>query len=123
MREEIERQIDRELNGGSSWAFSDWLVSRREVENCKPVDKEWATSGIIVVGWLLDCKFEAGVSSGDAGLDDIFEGEEIGARKVTTELMEKSNSEDVKGWKSSSGSEKTERQSSEGGKIECGVAE
>ena len=75
-------------------------------------------SRTVVVGLLVVCKSEAGVSSGDAGLDGIFEGEEIGDKKVRTELVERSKPEGVRGWKSSSGSERTERQSSQGGKTE-----
>ena len=39
------------------------------------------------MGLRVDRKGEAGVSSGEAGLEGIFEGEEIGERKVTTELV------------------------------------
>ena len=93
-----------------------------EIENCNTVDGEEAASGIGVVGLLVDCEGEAGVSSGEAGLEGIFEGEEIGDRKLTTELVGKSNPEGVSGWSSSFRSEKTERQSSQGGKIECNAA-
>ena len=93
-----------------------------EIENCNTVDGEEAASVIGVVGLLLDCEGEAGVSSGEAGLKGIFEGEEIGDRKVSTELVGMSKSEGVRGWKSSSGSERTERQSSQRGKIQCNAA-
>ena len=76
----------------------------------------------VIVGLLVVCKGEAGVSSGDAGLEGILEGEDIGERKMTTELVGRFKPEGVSGWKSSSGSEKTERQSSEGGKAECNWA-
>ena len=65
------------------------------------------------------CKDEAGVSSGEAGLEGIFEGEEIGDRKVTTELVGRSKPGGVRSRKSSSGSKRTERQSSQGGNVEC----
>ena len=74
-------------------------------------------SGFIVGVGLVDGKGGAGVSSVEAGLEGIFEGEEIGDRKVTTELVGRSRPEGVRGRKSSSGSEKTERQSSEGEKL------
>ena len=61
----------------------------------------------------------AAISSGEAGLDGIFKGEEISDREVTTRIVGRSRPESVRGWKSSSGSEKTEKQSSQGGKIEC----
>ena len=62
-----------------------------------------------------------GVPSGEAGLEAIFEGEEIGDRKVTTELAGRSKPGGVRGWKSSSESESSERQSSQVG-IECNAA-
>ena len=68
------------------------------------------------------CKNEVGVSSGEVGLEGILEGEEIGERKVTTELMGSSKPGGVGGRKSSSVSQRTERQSSQGGKIECNWA-
>ena len=80
------------------------------------------TSGTVVVGLLLGCKCEAGVSSGEAGLEGIFAGGETGDKKVTTEVVGRSKPEGVEGWKSSSGSERTERQSSQGGKTECNWA-
>ena len=79
-------------------------------------------SGTVVVELLGVCKGEAGVSSGEAGLEGIFAGGEIGDRKVTTEVVGRSKPEGVGGWKSSSGSDKTERQSSQGGKTECNWA-
>ena len=66
-------------------------------------------------------KGEAAVSSGE-GLEGNFDGEEIGDRKVTTGFRGRSKPEGVKGWKSSSGSERTESQSSQKGKIECNAA-
>ena len=74
------------------------------------------------MGLLVDWKAEAGVSSGEAGLEGNFEGEEIEERKVTTGLVGRSEREGVKGWKSSSRSERTERQSSQGGCIGCSAA-
>ena len=74
------------------------------------------------MGLLVVCKGEAGISSSDAGVEGVFEGEEIGEKKVTTELVGRSKPEGVMGWKSSSGSERTEKQSSEGGKTECNWA-
>ena len=63
----------------------------------------------------------AGVSSGEAGLEGIFEGQKIGDTKMTTELMGRSKPEGVRGWKSF-GSERTETQPSQGGKVECKAA-
>ena len=74
------------------------------------------------MGLLADCGGEVGVSSSEAGLDGNFDWEEIGERKVTTGLVGRSKPEGVNGWKSSSGSEKTERQLSHGGKVECSSA-
>ena len=91
------------------------IIFRGEI--CSPVDREGA-SGIIVVVLPVDCKVEAGVSSGEAGLEGILKEEEIGERNVTTGLVGISKPEGVKGWKSSSGSERAERQSSEVAKIE-----
>ena len=71
---------------------------------------------------LEESKGEAGVSSGEAGLEGIFEGEEITDRKVTTGLVGRSKPEGVNCWTSSSGSERTERQSLKGGMIECTAA-
>ena len=71
-----------------------------------------------MVGSLVGCNGETGVSSGEAGLEGIFEGEEIGDRKVKSELVGRSKPGGVGGRKSSSVSQRTERQSSEG-KIEC----
>ena len=79
-------------------------------------------SGTVVVELLRVCKGEAGVSSGEAGLEGIFAGGEIGDRKVTTEVVGRSKPEGVGGWKFSSGSDKTERQSSQGRKTECNWA-
>ena len=62
---------------------------------------------------LVDRRGEVGVSSGEARLEGIFEGKEIGDKKVITELVGRSKPEGVRGWKSSSGSERTERQSSQ----------
>ena len=90
-----------------------------EIENCNPVEEEEATSGTVVVRLLVVCKGEAGVSSGDARLEGIFKREEMGDKKVTTELLGRSKPKGVRVWKSSSGSERTERQSSNGGKREC----
>ena len=90
--------------------------------NCNPVVGEEVASRVIVVGILVDCKDEAGVLSGEAGLECIFERDEIGERKVTIGLEGRSEPEGVKAWKSSSGSKNTERQSSQGGKIECNWA-
>ena len=70
----------------------------------------------------MDCKGEPGVLSGDAGLESISEGGEIGERKVTTELVGGSRPGGVRGRKSSSGSKRTERQSSQGGNDECNWA-
>ena len=83
---------------------------------------EAATSGFIVVGWIVDCEIREGGSSCEAGLEGICKQEETGDRKVTPELVGRSKPEGVRGWKSSSGSEMTERQSSQGGKIECNWA-
>ena len=93
-----------------------------EIENFNTVEGEEAGLGITFVGLLVDRRGEAGVSSGEAGLDGILEGDEIGDRKVTTELVERSKPEGVRGRKSSSGSERTEKQSSQGGEIECNWA-
>ena len=77
---------------------------------------------VINVGLLVDCKGEAGVFLGEAVLEAILEGEGIGERKLTTGLVGMSKQEGVKCRKSSSGSERSERQSSQGGKIECTAA-
>ena len=74
------------------------------------------------MGLLVDRKGEVGVSLGKAGLEGIVEGEEIGDRKVMTELVGRSKPRGVRGWKCFSGSERTESQSSQGGKIECNAA-
>ena len=70
---------------------------------------------------LGNCKNEAGVSSGGAGLDGNFDGEEVGERKVTIVLNERSEPDGVKDSKSSA-SKRTEIQSSQGGMVECRVA-
>ena len=68
---------------------------------------------------LVDCKSETGVSSGEAGLEGIFEGKEKGERKLKTGLVGRSKPESVKDWKYSSGPEESEKQSSHRGKFEC----
>ena len=93
-----------------------------EIDNCNKVEVKKATSGTVVVGLLVVCKGGTGILSGEAGLEGDFKGEEIGNRKVTTELVERSKPEGATGWKSFSGSEGTERQSSQGEKIECNAA-
>ena len=72
----------------------------------------------IVGGSQIGSKVREGGSSGEAGLEGICEREEIGDKNVTPELVRRSKPEGVTGRKSSSGSELTERQSSQGGKIE-----
>ena len=73
------RTSDRsERNGGSFSVVLDRSVLGSEIENCNPVEGEEATFGTVVVGLLVVCKGETGVSSVDAGLEGIFEGEEIG---------------------------------------------
>ena len=52
-----------ELSGGSACVFSDWSFSGRETENCSPVNREGKTSLIITVGFFVDYKREADVSS------------------------------------------------------------
>ena len=89
------------------------------MENCEPVDVEGATSWSIIGGWLGWRKVGEGGSSGEAGLEGILKGEEIGERKMTPELVQSSKPGGVRGRKSSSASEMTERQSSQGGNIEC----
>ena len=88
-----------------------------EFKNYNPVEGEEAMSGIVVVGLLINCRGDAGVSSGEAGLEGDFEGEGIGEGKFTTGLEGKSKRDGVKDGKSSSGSEKTEKQSSQGEKL------
>ena len=97
--------------------FPDRLVPGKEIENCEPIDEEGVTSWVIVGGGLVGGEGGAGVSSGDAGIGGI-----LGERKVTTESVCRSEPEGVIGWKSSSGSERTERQSSQKGKVECNAA-
>ena len=58
------------------------------------------------MGFLVDCKGEAGVLSGEAGLEGISEGGEIWEKNVTTGFVGMSKPEGTKGWKSSSGSER-----------------
>ena len=48
------------------------------------------------MGLLVGCKGEAGVSLGEAGLEGIFAGGEIGDRKVTTEVVGRSKPEGVR---------------------------
>ena len=79
--------------------------------NGNPVEGYEAASGTVVVVLLVVRKGEAGVSSDEAGLEGIFEGEETGDRKVTTKLVGRSKPQGVRDLKSSSGSEKTEKQS------------
>ena len=113
-RERRGRTSDRiELSGGNSSIALDWSFPVKEIENCNPVEGEKATSGIVIVGLLLDCKSEAGLLSGEDGLEGIFEGEELGERKVTTRLEGKSEPEGVKDGNLSCGSVKTERQLSQ----------
>ena len=76
----------------------------------------------IVGGSLVVSKVREGGSSGEAGLEGICEQEAIGDKNVTSELVGRSKQEGVRGRKSSSGSEMTERQSPQGGKIECNWA-
>ena len=73
--------------------------------------REKKRPGITFVGLLVDRRGDTGVSSGEIRLEGIFEGKEIRDRKVTTDLVWRSKPEGVRGWKSSSGSEKTEKQS------------
>ena len=68
-----------------------------EIENCNPVEGERARFGIKLVGLLVDRRGEAGVSSSEAGLEGILQGDEIGDRKVTTELKRRSKPEGVRG--------------------------
>ena len=76
----------------------------------------------MVGGWLVESKVREGGASGEAGLEGICEQEAIGDKNVTSELVGRSKPEGVRGRKSSSGSEMTERQSPQGGKIECNWA-
>ena len=93
-----------------------------EIENCNPVEGKEAGFGITFVGLLVDRRSEAGVSSSEAGLEGIFEGDEIRDRKVIRELVGCSKLQCLRGRKSSSGSESTKKQSSQGRKIECNWA-
>ena len=98
-----------ELNGGSSCAFTERSSSVREIENCCPADREETTSVVTVAGLQEYCEGEVGVSSGDDGLEGILEGDEIGERMAMAGLLGISKPESVKGWKSSSRSEWTEK--------------
>ena len=76
MRERRDRTSNRqELNGGSSSVVLDWLSSGSKIENWSPVEGEEAAFRIVILGLLVDCKGGASVSSGEAGLEGIFEGE------------------------------------------------
>ena len=112
----------RELKGGSSEVSSDWLTSGEDIGSCEPINIEGATSVFIVGGWLVVSKVREGGSSGEAGLGGVCEQGAIGDKNVTSELVRRSKPEGVRGRESSSGSEMTERQSSQGGKIECNWA-
>ena len=109
----------KELNGGSVWVSSDGPASGEGIGSFEPINVEVVTSGFILGGWLVDSRVREGGSSGEAGLEGNCEREEIGDKNVTPELVRRSKPEGVRGRKSSSGSEVTERQSSQGGKIEC----
>ena len=111
-----------ELIGGNSYTVTEWTVSGGEIENCSPVIRKGATYAVIVVRLLADCKNEAGVSSSEAGLEGLLEGGEVEEGKVTTEFSGIYKPEGSSVSKSSSVWEKTEKQSSLGGKIECTVA-
>ena len=97
-------------------------ISGEEIVICGSINAGGATSEFIVVGWIVDSKVREGGSSGETGLQGICEREEIGDKKVTPELVGRSKPEGVKGRKSSSTSEMTERQSSQAGKSECNWA-
>ena len=74
------------------------------------------------MGLLVDDEGDSGVSSGKAGLEGSLE-EEIREGKVTTGLVGKLKPQGLRVWNSSSsGSKRAERQSSQGEKVECGVA-
>ena len=76
-RERRRRTSDKsEQNGRGSSVVLDWSISGMEIKNCNPVEGEEATSWVVAVGLLKGCKVEAGVSSGEAGVEGIFEGEE-----------------------------------------------
>ena len=81
-----------------------------------------ATFWFVVVRLLVDWKCEAGVLSGKAALQGVFEGEEIGEGKPSTGLVGSYKPEGVECRKSSFGSERTERQPSQGGKVDCSAA-
>ena len=88
-RERRGRTSDRkELNVGSSSVCLDWSFSGSEIENCNPVEGGEAGFGSTFMGLLVDRRGEAGVLSGQAGLEGIFNVGEIGDKKVTTELVE-----------------------------------
>ena len=108
-----------ELNGGSSSVVLDWSFSGSESENCNQVDRGGVAPVNIVMGMPVDCKGEAGVSSRKARLESAFDGEEIGLRIMTSRLSGNFKPDDIKGSQSSSGLERTERQSWQGGKVEC----
>ena len=69
-----------------------------------------------------DCKGEASVLSGEAGLEGVLDGQQKGERKLATELVGMTKPEDVKGWNSFFGSERTETQSSQGGEVDYTAA-
>ena len=48
-----------------------------EIGNCNPPEEDKAASGTVVVGLLVVCKSEAGVLSGEAGLEGLSKGEEF----------------------------------------------
>ena len=62
------------------YSFSDLLFAGIEFANCNPFSREKETSWFLVVGLLADDKGDSGVSSGEAGLEGIYE-EEIGEKK------------------------------------------
>ena len=108
------RTSDRsQLNGKNSSVVLGRSFSGTGIENCSPNEREGVTSGVIFVCFPVACKGEAGVSSSKAGSEGILEGEEIGERKVTIRLVERSKTEGVQGWKTSSGWEKTDRHKEE----------
>ena len=98
------------------------MVPGTEFENCNPIKRGEESSGYVVVVLLMNGKGDAGVSSGEAGLEGFFEEDEIWERTVTIRLVARSKPDGVRGWKPSSGLERTERQSSQGRKVECSAA-
>ena len=76
---------------GVKWKQFVWshkmIVFGSEIEICSPVDREGATSEIVVADWLEGCKCEAGESSGEAVLTGILKGEGIGEGEVTANWM------------------------------------